>query len=66
MAYAMEEGDISSPYYRDLAFVTYMGITPLDTMSSAFGKEMISIPAVNRCHLTLVIKIKASYLRVLQ
>lgn len=39
MAYAMEEGDISSPYYRDLAFVTYMGITPLDTMSSAFGKR---------------------------
>ena len=32
MAYAMKEGDISSPYYRDLAFVTYMGITPLDTM----------------------------------
>lgn len=39
MAYAMKEGDISSPYYRDLAFVTYMGITPLDTMLSAFGKR---------------------------
>jgi 2-oxoisovalerate dehydrogenase E1 component alpha subunit len=32
MAYAMEQGDISSPYYRDLAFVTYMGMKPLDTM----------------------------------
>ena len=27
MAYAMKEGDISSPYYRDLAFVTFMGIS---------------------------------------
>ena len=39
MAYAMQKGDISSPYYRDLAFVTYMGISPLDTMLSAFGKR---------------------------
>ena len=39
MAYAMQDGDISSPYYRDLAFVTYMGISPLDTMLSAFGKR---------------------------
>lgn len=39
MAYAMEEGDISSPYYRDLAFVTYLGMTPLDTMLSAFAKR---------------------------
>ena len=39
MAYAMQKGDISSPYYRDLAFVTYMGISPLDTMLSAFAKR---------------------------
>jgi 2-oxoisovalerate dehydrogenase E1 component alpha subunit len=39
MAYAMEQGDISSPYYRDLAFVTYMGMTPLDTMLASFGKR---------------------------
>ena len=39
MAYAMQEGDISSPYYRDLAFVTYMGMTALDSMLAAFGKR---------------------------
>lgn len=39
MAYAMQEGDISSPYYRDLAFVTYMGISPYDTMLASFGKK---------------------------
>lgn len=39
MAYAMKEGDISSPYYRDLAFVTYMGISPYDTMLASFGKK---------------------------
>ena len=38
MAYAMEDGDISSPYYRDLAFITHMGITPVETIMSAFGK----------------------------
>ena len=27
MAYAMQKGDISSPYYRDLAFVTYMAVS---------------------------------------
>ena len=32
MAYAMQKGDISYPYYRDLAVVTYMGISPLDTI----------------------------------
>ncbi|TGV04907.1 thiamine pyrophosphate-dependent dehydrogenase E1 component subunit alpha, partial [Mesorhizobium sp. M8A.F.Ca.ET.173.01.1.1] len=30
---------ISSPYYRDLAFVTYMGMTALDSMLAAFGKR---------------------------
>ena len=39
MAYAMEQGDISSPYYRDLALVTYLGMTPLDSMLAAFGKR---------------------------
>lgn len=39
MAYAMKEGDISSPYYRDLAFVTFMGISPYDTMLASFGKR---------------------------
>ncbi|MDT3959479.1 thiamine pyrophosphate-dependent dehydrogenase E1 component subunit alpha [Staphylococcus kloosii] len=39
MAFAMREGDISAPYYRDLALVTYLGMTPLDTMLSAFGKR---------------------------
>lgn len=38
MAYALEEGDITAPYYRDLAFVTYMGISAYDTFLSAFGK----------------------------
>ena len=35
----MKEGDISSPYYRDLAFVTFMGISPYDTMLASFGKR---------------------------
>ena len=39
MAYAMQEGDISSPYYRDLALVTYLGMTPLESMLAAFGKK---------------------------
>ena len=39
MAYAMKEGDISSPYYRDLAFVTFMGISPYDTMLASLEKR---------------------------
>ncbi|MBO1197914.1 thiamine pyrophosphate-dependent dehydrogenase E1 component subunit alpha [Staphylococcus simiae] len=39
MAYAMKEGDISAPYYRDLAFVTYMGISAYHTFLAAFGKK---------------------------
>lgn len=39
MAYALKKGDISAPYYRDLAFVTHMGITAEETMLSAFAKE---------------------------
>ncbi|MFO3718685.1 thiamine pyrophosphate-dependent dehydrogenase E1 component subunit alpha [Staphylococcus felis] len=38
-AYALKQGDITSPYYRDLALVTYLGMTPLETMLSAFGKK---------------------------
>lgn len=34
-----KEEDIISPYYRDLALVTYFGITPDETMLSAFAKE---------------------------
>lgn len=33
------EKDILSPYYRDLALVTHFGMTPLETMLSAFAKE---------------------------
>lgn len=39
MGLAMKDGDISAPYYRDLALVTYLGMSPLDTMLSAFGKR---------------------------
>ncbi|EKU49846.1 thiamine pyrophosphate-dependent dehydrogenase E1 component subunit alpha [Staphylococcus massiliensis] len=39
MAYAMEQGDITSPYYRDLALVTALGMPVLDTMMSTFGKR---------------------------
>ena len=56
MAYAMKEGDISSPYYRDLAFVTYMGISPYDTMLASFGKRMTLILEENKCLLILVIE----------
>lgn len=38
-AYALKKGDITAPYYRDLALVTYLGITPLETMYSVFGKR---------------------------
>ena len=66
MAYAMKEGDISSPYYRDLAFVTFMGISPYDTMLASFGKKMILIPEENKCLPTLVIVKRAYYHKVLQ
>lgn len=39
MAFAMEKGDVSAPYYRDLALITYLGIIPAETMMSAFGKK---------------------------
>ena len=65
MAYAMKEGDISSPYYRDLAFVTFMGF-PYDTMLASFGKKMILIPEENKCLPTLVIVKRAYYHKVLQ
>ena len=48
MARYEKEGDISSPYYRDLAFVTFMGISPYDTMLASFGKKMILIRK-NKC-----------------
>lgn len=38
-AFALQKGDITAPYYRDLALVTYLGMTPLETMLSAFGKR---------------------------
>ncbi|MCS4485497.1 thiamine pyrophosphate-dependent dehydrogenase E1 component subunit alpha [Staphylococcus americanisciuri] len=38
-AYALEKGDITAPYYRDLALVTHLGMTPLETMYSVFGKR---------------------------
>ena len=66
MAYAMKEGDISSPYYRDLAFVTFMGISPYDTMLASFEKKMILIPEENKCLPTLVIVKRAYYHKVLQ
>ena len=66
MAYAMKEGDISSPYYRDLAFVTYMGISPYDTMLASFGKRMTLILEGNKCLLILVIEEKVFYLKVLR
>ena len=66
MAYAMKEGDISSPYYRDLAFVTFMGISPYDTMLASFGKKMILILEENKCPPILVIVKRAYYHKVLQ
>lgn len=38
-AYALQKGDVTAPYYRDLALVTYLGMTPIETMQSAFGKR---------------------------
>ncbi|WP_460997042.1 thiamine pyrophosphate-dependent enzyme, partial [Staphylococcus aureus] len=37
MAYALEDGDITAPSSRYLAFVTYIGISASDTFLSAFG-----------------------------
>src|SRR5699024_9719680 len=34
-----KEADIISPYYRDLALVTHFGMTPEETMLSAFAKK---------------------------
>ena len=65
MAYAMKEGDISSPYYRDLAFVTFMGISPYDTMLASFWKKMILIPRkTNAFHFSH--RERAYYHKVLQ
>lgn len=39
-AFALDKDvDVLSPYYRDLALVTHFGITPLETMLSAFAKD---------------------------
>lgn len=39
-AFALDkEVDVLSPYYRDLALVTHFGMTPLETMLSAFAKR---------------------------
>lgn len=58
MAYALEEGDITAPYYRDLAFVTYMGISAYDTFLSAFGKKDDVTLVENKCHHTLVVELR--------
>ena len=58
MAYALEQGDITAPYYRDLAFVTYMGISAYDTFLSAFGKKMMLIRVENKCHHISVVEKK--------
>lgn len=66
MAYAMKEGDISSPYYRDLAFVTFMGISPYDTMLASFGKKDDINSGGKQMPSTLVIVKRAYYHKVLQ
>lgn len=38
-AYALMDGDITSPYYRDLALVTHLGMTAEETMLAAFAKR---------------------------
>lgn len=65
-AYALQKGDITSPYYRDLALVTYLGMTPLETMLSALVNVMTSVLEVNKCHLTLVKKKSVLCHKVLQ
>ena len=65
MAYAMKEGDISSPYYRDLAFVTFMGISPYDTMLASLEKDDINSGG-KQMPSTLVIVKRAYYHKVLQ
>lgn len=66
MAFAMEKGDVSAPYYRDLALITYLGITPTETMMSAFGKKVISTQEVNKCLHTIVKNLLVSYHKVHQ
>lgn len=65
MAYALKEGDISSPYYRDLAFVTYMGMSPYQIMLNSFGKKMMLTLEGNKCLPTMAIKQKVCFPKVL-
>ena len=55
MAYAMKE-EIFHLRIIDLAFVTYMGISPYDAMLASFGKRMTLILEGNKCLLILAIE----------
>lgn len=58
MAYALEEGDITAPYYRDLAFVTYMGISAYDTFYQRLERKTMLTLVENKCHHTLVVDLR--------
>ena len=58
MAYALEEGDITAPYYRDSAFVTYMGISAYDTFYQRLERKTMLTLVENKCHHTLVVDLR--------
>ena len=60
------KSDISSPYYRDLAFVTYMGNFSIGYYVISFGKRDDINSGGKQMPLILVTKKKAFYLKVLQ
>ncbi len=64
MAYALEEGDITAPYYRDLAFVTYMGISAYDTFYQRLERKTMLTLVENKCHHTLVVELRIFCLKV--
>src|SRR5699024_4510137 len=39
ISFAIKERDISSPYNKDVALLTYLGMTPIDSMLATFGKR---------------------------
>ena len=61
MAYAMKEGDISSPYYRRFSICYFYGDFPYDTILASFGKKDDINSGGKQMPSTLVIVKRAYY-----